>query len=221
MENRNSIKLILKSKEFIMPPDFCTCLNSNLSVLTNLETKKEYEVKSEVSTEIFQTFINCMINRIFPDINDDNISEYELLSKEFNYMEEYINLYKLKFHNEHNFDPPKLHELNRVQLGSTITSIINNNSFLIYSTVNGSIGYLISVKSQSVFQNLSIMQNRMRNEYIRHIGICSGKYNSLCSTIGIVDYNFIQSYLNIEKNTDLIQFYDVTSLTCLLQYINL
>lgn len=125
------------------------------------------------------------------------------------------------FHNEHNFGPPKLHELNRVQLGSTITSIINNNSFLIYSTVNGSIGYLISVKSQSVFQNLSIMQNRMRNEYIRHIGICSGKYNSLCSTIGIVDYNFIQSYLNIEKNTDLIQFYDVTSLTCLLQYINL
>lgn len=123
--------------------------------------------------------------------------------------------------NERKFLPPKLNELNRINFNSEISSIFINNNFLAYSTVNGGVGFLIPITSNSVFQNLFIMQKKMKISYNNQIGICSLSCDSLCATKGIIDYDFIKSYINFDKNTDLLQFFDTTSLTCLLQYINL
>lgn len=97
------MKLVFHLKEFTLPPSFGSALGISDDILSNLQENKQYVVKSNVSEIVFQSFINYLINNDIPEINDDNISEYDELSEEFNCMENIINLYKLKAKNETNF----------------------------------------------------------------------------------------------------------------------
>lgn len=94
MHPQNAFKLILRSKEFMIPPDFHFIADVDQDIYSSLLYNKEYEVKSNVSEEIFQSFINYWINRQIPNINIDNISEYFLLSNEFSIMNNLIQTFR-------------------------------------------------------------------------------------------------------------------------------
>lgn len=55
--------------------------------------KKRYEIKSDVSEKVFQSFINILINNDIPELDDANILEYHKLSEKFNIMKSIIYLF--------------------------------------------------------------------------------------------------------------------------------
>ncbi len=70
-------KLILKSKEFIIPSYFQFMANVNPDIYTILKKSHQYSVKSNVNEKNLQSFINNWVNNEYIEITLDNISEYE------------------------------------------------------------------------------------------------------------------------------------------------
>ena len=97
------MKLIFRSKEFLLPSTLGSLLTIDEEIKSILQTKKRYEIKSDVSEKVFQSFINYLINNGIPEIDDSNILEYDKLSEEFNIMKNIINLFKFRPTNEINF----------------------------------------------------------------------------------------------------------------------
>lgn len=92
MNKQQQLKLILKSKEFYIPISFCSINDIDQDIYYQLTTNLQYEVKSDVSEEVFESFINHWLNKVLPKINSDNISQYEKLSQEFDKMKDVIQL---------------------------------------------------------------------------------------------------------------------------------
>ncbi|OHT08699.1 hypothetical protein TRFO_04770 [Tritrichomonas foetus] len=115
---------------------------------------------------------------------------------------------------------PKLNLLVKINLYDQVSYLLPCNKLLIYSTKSGSIGAFMPISSHNVFNDLSEMQNKMRKSHLENVGFCVMKRDSLCGTNGIIDYGFIESFLQNEKNTDFLQFYNSSTLSCILQYIN-
>lgn len=77
-------KLILRSKAFDIPKRFKMMGSLSDDILNSLESEKhQYDVKSMVCEEIFQTFIQYLLTGKIPEIHIDNIFELSLLAQEF------------------------------------------------------------------------------------------------------------------------------------------
>lgn len=87
-------KLILKSKEFIIPSDFQFMANVNPDIYTIFKKSHQYSVKSNVNEKTLQSFINNWVNNEYIEITLDNISEYEQLSSEFDRITDIIQEFK-------------------------------------------------------------------------------------------------------------------------------
>ena len=96
-------KLVSNFKIFLIPSKFRFLTDVNQEIYSTLQEKKEYSIKSSVSKETFQSFINHWIFGEIPVINSENFKEYEMLSKEFDLMQDLLQLYKNKVHNDDDF----------------------------------------------------------------------------------------------------------------------
>ena len=90
-------KLILKSKEFIIPSDFQSLTDINQDIYAILKKSHQYSVKSKVNEKTFESFINNWVNKTLPEITLDNISEYEQLSREFDRMTDIIQEFRRNY----------------------------------------------------------------------------------------------------------------------------
>lgn len=92
MQEENTFKLILKTKTFFISSDL-PCINDiNTKIILELLENRQYEVKSDISEEVFQYFINYLVNAEPPNILPDNIKEYTQLSQEFGIMKDFIKI---------------------------------------------------------------------------------------------------------------------------------
>ena len=58
MNQVNSFKLILGNKIYLIPSDFPFVTDLNLDIYSTLQTNQQYEVESNVSQEVFRSFID-------------------------------------------------------------------------------------------------------------------------------------------------------------------
>lgn len=86
MQSVEKYKLILKSRIYPIPSSFLLLYDFDSNIYKNLKTNGFYKVKSNVREEVFQSFYNHWAYKEPPLINIDNISEFELLSQEFDTM---------------------------------------------------------------------------------------------------------------------------------------
>ena len=90
------IKLILKSKEFSISSNFCYFNDINPEIYKSLTTNHHYKVQSNVSEEVFQSFLDYWLTKKLPSIDDNNIHEYVELSEEFDLMKDLIQMCRIK-----------------------------------------------------------------------------------------------------------------------------
>lgn len=76
--------LILKGKPFYIPFSFKS-LTDCPQIFRILFNEKKYEVQSDVSESVFQSFLDFWVKDVKPDINIDNYYEFCLLNQEFQY----------------------------------------------------------------------------------------------------------------------------------------
>ncbi|KAK8892760.1 hypothetical protein M9Y10_030001 [Tritrichomonas musculus] len=87
-------KLILNSKEFLIPSCFPSFNDANPHICSTLISKGQYRVKSSVSRLVFQAFLNHWVYNKRPNILIDNIDQYDSLSQEFDRMKDLICIFK-------------------------------------------------------------------------------------------------------------------------------
>ena len=85
-DETSSMKLIFKVKVYLIPNKFQNLRDVNNNIYESLTTTKRYIVQSNVGEVIFQSFIEHWVNNAIPVFDTDNISEFELLSQEFDTM---------------------------------------------------------------------------------------------------------------------------------------
>ncbi|KAK8845167.1 hypothetical protein M9Y10_021349 [Tritrichomonas musculus] len=90
----NCLKLIFKSKIFFIPRSFSNLPDVDRNIYDELTKTNRYVIKSNVNDKIFISFLNHWIFGLIPNINIDNIQEYELLSQEFDRMKNLIQIFK-------------------------------------------------------------------------------------------------------------------------------
>ena len=90
----NCLKLIFKSKIFFIPRSFSNLPDVDLNIYDELTKTNRYVIKSNVNDKVFKSFLNHWIFGLIPNINIDNIQEYELLSQEFDRMKNLIQIFK-------------------------------------------------------------------------------------------------------------------------------
>lgn len=96
MNDQSKIKLFLRCKIFKISTDFQSICNIDDNVYRTLLSKKKYEIKSNISEEVLQSFINYWVNNEVPFFNAENINEYDQLSQEFDYMKNLVQIFKRK-----------------------------------------------------------------------------------------------------------------------------
>lgn len=89
-----AFELILQSKIFKIPSKFPSLIYVDRNIYTKLITEKRYEVKTRSNELIFQSFVNYWVNEEIPDLQFDNIDEYDELSQEFDIMKEIILIFQ-------------------------------------------------------------------------------------------------------------------------------
>lgn len=94
MQSVEKYKLILKSRIYPIPSSFLLLYDIDSNIYKNFKTNGFYKVKSNVHEEVFQSFYNHWVYKEPPLINIDNISEFELLSQEFDTMMDIIHLFQ-------------------------------------------------------------------------------------------------------------------------------
>lgn len=100
---QEEFKLILKSRIFLIPSNFRYLNDVNQEIYSTLLENKEYTIKSPASKKTTKSFIKHWITGEIPYINSENIAEYEMLSKEFDRMQDLLQIYKSKFHHNDDF----------------------------------------------------------------------------------------------------------------------
>lgn len=86
MEDKKTFKIILNDDIFIIPTDFQSLSNVNPKIYLKLRSQSQYVVQSQVHKDTLKSFINYWTKKEIPEISINNISEYELLSQEFDLM---------------------------------------------------------------------------------------------------------------------------------------
>ena len=78
----NCHKLILNSKAFEIPLVFKNIINISPEISNKLiiNSDHQYTIKSNVSEEVLQSFINYLVNDEIPDIQIENYNEYRIYS---------------------------------------------------------------------------------------------------------------------------------------------
>ena len=94
MINQGQFKLILNQHNFFIPSNCRSFQSIDQNIYESLIANHQYKVKSNVSMEIFQSFIDYLVNNKKPNIDISNASEFEKLSNEFDCMQSMINLFK-------------------------------------------------------------------------------------------------------------------------------
>lgn len=87
-----SYQFLLKQKIFYIPFNFKHSIDISPNILNSIiiNSHHQYQVESNVSENTFQSFVNYLINDLIPDIEIDNINEYNQLSQEFGLLREII-----------------------------------------------------------------------------------------------------------------------------------
>ena len=94
MIDKSEFFLFLNDKKISIPSTFACFDDVNPSIHESLIKTKKYEVKSEVREEVLLSFIEHWTTLKVPDIQPNTISEYTLLSNEFDRMKDLIQLYQ-------------------------------------------------------------------------------------------------------------------------------
>ncbi|KAK8884317.1 hypothetical protein M9Y10_043425 [Tritrichomonas musculus] len=92
MQNEKCFIMSLNETIFKIPFEFCQIFESR--VYKAIINTKLYKVKSNVSEEVFNSFVKYITNKELPNINSENFFEYEELSNEFDIMKNLINFYR-------------------------------------------------------------------------------------------------------------------------------
>lgn len=93
---KSEFKLIFQNKIFIIPTNIKFFTDVDTKIYLSLINNHEYEIHSQVNENICQSFINHCFTGEIPHFNSDNISQYQLLSEEFDRMKDLIELYQIK-----------------------------------------------------------------------------------------------------------------------------
>ena len=96
MKDSSKYKLVFKNEIYTIPTDFKHLDDVNIEVHSSLMETYEYHVQSVVSDEVFHSFIDYWFKNKIPKINNNNISQFESLSNEFNLMANLIKTFKRK-----------------------------------------------------------------------------------------------------------------------------
>lgn len=107
MNSKIRLVLLLKNKEYEIPCQFKGLSDINQDIYTQLlfSPNHTYIVSSDVSEEIFQSFLDYWIQQKKPEINSKNVYEYLNLSDEFQIMQDLIKAAKLQWNQyERNLD---------------------------------------------------------------------------------------------------------------------
>ena len=78
--------LILNSKSYFIPSQFPKLDDISANIYKDLIENQKYIVKSFVKEDVFESFIQYLIDNKKPDINFQNKHDFSLLSQEFNIM---------------------------------------------------------------------------------------------------------------------------------------
>lgn len=95
----DSFLFLLRRKTFKVPLIFkhLTDISENISKILITSQNHQYEIQSNVSDDVFQSFIEYLVYSKHPDIQIDNIHEYIELSTEFNILQDIIENKKKEF----------------------------------------------------------------------------------------------------------------------------
>lgn len=85
---------ILRLEAFEIPSDSPYLKDITPNIYSILLEKRQYKVQSNVTVEVFQQFIDYLKRVELPDIQNNNISEFDQLSQEFGLMKDLIKLFK-------------------------------------------------------------------------------------------------------------------------------
>lgn len=94
MQEKSTYNIFLKFQRLEVPTNFPFLSNVNLNILQSLVKSGQYTVKSDVSEEVLQSFLNNWVTNDIPDINPENFSEFDKLSQEFERMKDLIQIFK-------------------------------------------------------------------------------------------------------------------------------
>lgn len=94
MQEKSTYDIFLKFQRLEVPTNFPFLSNVNPNILQSLVKSGQYTVKSDVSEEVLQSFLNNWVTNDIPDINPDNFSEFDKLSQEFERMKDLIQIFK-------------------------------------------------------------------------------------------------------------------------------
>lgn len=90
----NHYKLFLKEQIYEIPTEFTYLEDVNPDIYSILIADKRYNVKSNVTSEVFQSFIDHWVHQTTPEITPNNLHQYEELSQEFSVMQDLLQLYR-------------------------------------------------------------------------------------------------------------------------------
>lgn len=94
MSGEEKCKLIFKTLEYEIPSQFRSLVEALPPIQEAIRDKHRYEVQSDVSEEVFKSYVDNWISRDAPDITDENVEEYAKLSEEFGAMKDVVELYR-------------------------------------------------------------------------------------------------------------------------------
>ena len=92
--------IIFHLKHYQVPSEFTFFTKIDPTISKILQIEGQYEIKSIVSQKTSDEFISYLINGKIPDFNFDNISEFEQLSNEFDFMQDLVKMYQNKLPRE-------------------------------------------------------------------------------------------------------------------------
>lgn len=104
--SNTKIIFLLKSKSFQVALNFKSISDVDAKVYLEMFSNKKYIVKSKVTKETFQSFIDHWLYNKIPNINEKNLNEFIQLSDEFDRMKNIIQIFiknKLGIFKYHNF----------------------------------------------------------------------------------------------------------------------
>ncbi|KAK8841185.1 hypothetical protein M9Y10_027385 [Tritrichomonas musculus] len=94
MQYHKEFTFIVQAKTYKILASFPYLQDVDEKIYKQLISTNQYEVKSRVSEEVFQSFINHWTKNELPNLQIDNLNEFEQLSKEFDRMQNLIQIFK-------------------------------------------------------------------------------------------------------------------------------
>ena len=157
MNAQPSFKLILRSKEFQIPSNvkYLRKIPDDIRNSLFFNPNNQYYVQSNVSEEVFQSFVDYWINNTLPDIRKDNISEYLQISQEFNLLKELIDS-KMELWGEYLIHLNGLNERNNKELSLHEEQITKNLDYYLEN-------YGEQVMNKPIQSLFNIFNHKQRN----------------------------------------------------------